>query len=208
MAKVLGEGGARSPASAARRACGSASASRRCGVTTNQSASIVADARRRARTHNAGRRFVEQGLFDALARSSRRDDVNAADVRDRTRRTEDVRAALDWMWPVLTPAQLLHDLFGSRALLRSAGGQRSARRRARCALPRAVRVGRRRRVHQRRRAVARRGTFVARSRARAGAAATPTTTRSAPTATSSSTKHRTCRRCSCGCSGAGRSTAR
>jgi DNA helicase IV len=91
-------------------------------VTTNQSATILADARRRARTHNAGRRFVEQGVFDALARSSHRDDVTAADVRDRVRRTDEVRAALDWMWPVLTPAHLLHDLFGSRALLRSAAG--------------------------------------------------------------------------------------
>jgi DNA helicase IV len=32
-----------------------------------------------------------------------------------------VRAALERMWPLLTPAQLLHDLFGSRALLRLAG---------------------------------------------------------------------------------------
>ena len=31
-----------------------------------------------------------------------------------------VRAALERMWPVLTPGQLLHDLFGSRALLRLA----------------------------------------------------------------------------------------
>jgi DNA helicase IV len=91
-------------------------------LTTNQSATIISDARRRARTHNAGRRFVEQGVFDALARSSLRDDVSAADVRDRVRRTEGVRAALEWMWPVLTPAQLLHDLFGSKALLRSATG--------------------------------------------------------------------------------------
>jgi DNA helicase IV len=35
-----------------------------------------------------------------------------------------MRAALEWMWPVLTPAQLLHDLFGSAALLRSAAGRR------------------------------------------------------------------------------------
>ncbi len=91
-------------------------------MTTNQSAVIIADARRRARTHNAGRRFVEQGVFDALARSSRRDEINPSDIRDRVRRTEEVRGALDWMWPVLTPAQLLHDLFGSRALLRSAAG--------------------------------------------------------------------------------------
>jgi DNA helicase IV len=32
-----------------------------------------------------------------------------------------VRAALERVWPVLTPAQLLHDLFGSPALLRLAG---------------------------------------------------------------------------------------
>src|SRR5581483_6875882 len=91
-------------------------------LTVAESASIVADARRRARTHNGGRRFVEQGVFDALARSSRRDDVTAGDVRDRLRHTIEVREALDWMWPVLTPAQLLHDLFGSKALLRSAAG--------------------------------------------------------------------------------------
>jgi DNA helicase IV len=32
-----------------------------------------------------------------------------------------MRMAFERMWPYLTPAQLLHDLFGSRALLRSAG---------------------------------------------------------------------------------------
>ncbi|HEV3226930.1 MAG TPA: UvrD-helicase domain-containing protein, partial [Acidimicrobiales bacterium] len=92
-------------------------------VTVEQSAAIVSDARRRARTHNAGRRFVEQGLFEALAVSSRFG-AGAGDVRDRLRHTGPVREALDWMWPVLTPAQLLHDLFGSRALLRSAAGAR------------------------------------------------------------------------------------
>src|SRR5204863_4077435 len=30
----------------------------------------------------------------------------------------------DWMWQVLTPAQLLHNLFGSRALLHSTAGNR------------------------------------------------------------------------------------
>ena len=43
-----------------------------------------------------------------------------ATVRERVRSTDEVRAALEWMWPVLTPAQLLHDLFGSAALLRLA----------------------------------------------------------------------------------------
>ena len=90
-------------------------------LTTQRSAQIVSDARRRARTHNAGRRFVEQAVFDALAASSR-NEASATDVRERLRQTIELREALDWMWPVLTPAQLVHDLFGSRALLRSAAG--------------------------------------------------------------------------------------
>ena len=93
-------------------------------LTVAASEHIVADARRRARTHNAGRRFVEQGVWAALAASSRRNDddlIDPQDVRDRLRNTVDVREALDWMWPVLTPAQLLHDLFGAKGLLRSAG---------------------------------------------------------------------------------------
>ena len=80
---------------------------------------IVRGAARRAHTHNAARRFVEQALFDALAASSR-DQVDSGTVRERTRSTDEVRAALEAMWPVLTPAQLLHDLFGSRALIRLA----------------------------------------------------------------------------------------
>ncbi|MGZ4716167.1 MAG: HelD family protein [Acidimicrobiales bacterium] len=90
-------------------------------VTTEQTERIVAEARRRFHKHNAGRRFVEGELYAALAHSSR-DDVASATVRDRLRRTPEVREALERMWPVLTPAQLLHDLFGSRALLRSAAG--------------------------------------------------------------------------------------
>jgi DNA helicase IV len=81
---------------------------------------IVRAATRRAHQHNGARRFVEQALFDALAASARGDAVDSATVRERTRSTDEVRAALEWMWPVLTPAQLLHDLFGSAALLRLA----------------------------------------------------------------------------------------
>jgi len=80
---------------------------------------IVRGAARRAHTHNAARKFVEQALFDALAASSR-DQVDSGTVRERTRSTDEVRAALEAMWPVLTPAQLLHDLFGSPALIRLA----------------------------------------------------------------------------------------
>ena len=90
-------------------------------MTTEESARIVNEARRRYRKHNAGRRFVEQELFEALALSGR-EELSPTAVRDRVRSTPEVREALERMWPVLTPAQLLHDLFGSRALLRNAGG--------------------------------------------------------------------------------------
>jgi DNA helicase IV len=90
-------------------------------VTAAQTQRIVADARRRARTHNAGRKFVEAGLAEALAASARLE-VDPAEVRDRLRNDPTVREALEWMWPVLTPGQLLHDLFGSKPLLRLAGG--------------------------------------------------------------------------------------
>ncbi|MEM8903068.1 MAG: ATP-binding domain-containing protein [Actinomycetota bacterium] len=89
-------------------------------LSVDRSAAIVADARRRYRFHNAGRKAVEEQFFDALVASARRE-VDPAEVRRRTRRLPEVRAALEWMWPVLTPAHLLHDLFGSPALLRSAG---------------------------------------------------------------------------------------
>lgn len=88
-------------------------------LTVERSAEIVTQARRRFRTHNAGRRLVEQLLFEALAETSRTEDGPEV-VRERTRRDPLVREALEWMWPVLTPTELLNDLFGSPALLRSA----------------------------------------------------------------------------------------
>jgi DNA helicase IV len=91
-------------------------------VTVADSERIVADARRRARHHNGGRRFVEAGLFEALAASSR-SPLDAGEVRSRLRHDPLVREALERMWPVLTPAELLHDLFGSRGLLELAGRQ-------------------------------------------------------------------------------------
>jgi DNA helicase IV len=88
-------------------------------LTVEQSDQIVRSARRRARRHNAGRRFVEQDVWEALAASARTP-VEPDAVRDLLRRHDSVRAALEWMWPVLTPADLLRDLFGSRALIRLA----------------------------------------------------------------------------------------
>jgi len=97
------------------------------GLTTlrlraDESARIVNAARRRFRRHNAARRFVERAVFEALA-ASRPGDIDVDDVRARLRHTDEVRSALESMWPVLTPAQLLHDLFGSKALTRLAGAR-------------------------------------------------------------------------------------
>ncbi len=88
-------------------------------ITVEETERIVAEARRRFRTHNAARRYVEQEFFSTLAESARAD-LDPGAVRERLRGELPVREALEWMWPVLTPAQLLNDLFGSRALLRAA----------------------------------------------------------------------------------------
>jgi DNA helicase IV len=91
-------------------------------LPVERTAEIVADARRRFRLHNAGRRHVESQLFAALAEVSRVP-TTPEEVRERARLTPQVREALERMWPVLTPAELLHDLFGSRALVDLAAGR-------------------------------------------------------------------------------------
>ncbi|MBM3662312.1 MAG: helicase [Actinobacteria bacterium] len=88
-------------------------------MSVEQSTEIVADARRRFRTHNAARRHVERRFFEALAASSRTEDEPSV-VRERVRHLTEVRLALERIWPVLTPSELLNDLFGSPGLLRSA----------------------------------------------------------------------------------------
>jgi len=87
--------------------------------TASVSAQVVREARRRARTHNAGRRHVENEVFRLLA-ASHRSQPDPEAVRSRLRNDENVRAALERIWPQLTPTELLRDLFGSRALLGSA----------------------------------------------------------------------------------------
>ncbi len=88
-------------------------------LSVEQSRKIITEARRRSRGHNSGRKIVEEGVFEALAASARRA-VDARTVRERIRYELPIRELLEWMWPVLTPAHLLHDLYGSNALLRSA----------------------------------------------------------------------------------------
>ena len=92
-------------------------------LTPEDSVDIIEQARRRSRTHNAGRRHVEQLVFERLASTSRSEETLEA-IRERIRRDPAVIEALERMWPVLTPAELLNDLFGSRGLLRSAGSGR------------------------------------------------------------------------------------
>ncbi|HYD09172.1 MAG TPA: ATP-binding domain-containing protein [Acidimicrobiales bacterium] len=92
-------------------------------VTAEQTQGIVKQARRRARHHNAGRRFVEQALWDALAASAHAE-LEPHVVAARLKGDETIREALERMWPVLTPADLLRDLFGSMPLLRLAGANR------------------------------------------------------------------------------------
>ncbi|MDQ3147622.1 MAG: AAA family ATPase [Actinomycetota bacterium] len=103
--------------------------------TVEASDGIVRMARRRSRSHNGGRRHVEQALWEELAHSAR-GGVDAALVRERLSADDDVRAALEWMWPALTPAELLRDLFGSKALIRSAGTALSGAERAALERPR------------------------------------------------------------------------
>lgn len=86
----------------------------------HESARIVKNARRRFKRHNAGRRFVENEVYSAFAATSRDPDVGPRQIKDAFRGTPEMREVLDRMWPVLTPAQFLHDLFGSKALLKLA----------------------------------------------------------------------------------------
>jgi DNA helicase IV len=89
-------------------------------LRAEESHRIVRAAQRRFRRHNAARRWVENEIWSAMAASSRLSDVTPNEVRETVRSMPEIRQALERMWPVLTPAQLLHDLFGSRALLKLA----------------------------------------------------------------------------------------
>ena len=91
-------------------------------------------AQRRFRRHNAARRWVEGEVWAAMA-ASWREPIGVNEVRDAIRHLPEVRAALERMWPVLTPAELLHDLFGSKALLKLAARRAPQRGRVPVAVP-------------------------------------------------------------------------
>ena len=76
-------------------------------LRVEESARIVKNARRRFRRHNSGRKFVENEVWSALAATYRDPEIGPRDVKDTLRGTPEIREALDRMWPLLTPAQLL-----------------------------------------------------------------------------------------------------
>ena len=88
-------------------------------LRAEESVQIIKAARRRYHRHNQARRYVENEVWAALA-ASFRSGADAEDIRDALTGTPEIRAVFERMWPVLTPAQLLHDLFGSQALLKLA----------------------------------------------------------------------------------------
>jgi DNA helicase IV len=92
-------------------------------LRADESARIVRAAQRRFRKHNAARRWVESEVWSAMAATWRDDALGVNEVRDGVRPMPEVKAAFERMWPVLTPAQLLHDLFGSKALLKLAAAK-------------------------------------------------------------------------------------
>ncbi len=84
---------------------------------------IVRAAQRRFRRHNAARRWVEGEVWASMAAGWRDGQVTAGEVREAIRAVPVVRRALERMWPVLSPAELLHDLFGAKALLKLAASR-------------------------------------------------------------------------------------
>ena len=92
-------------------------------LRAEESARIVRAAQRRFRKHNAARRWVEGEVWAAMAAGWHDEETTVAQVKEAVRSLPEVRAAFERMWPILSPAQLLHDLYGSKALLKLAGAK-------------------------------------------------------------------------------------
>jgi DNA helicase IV len=97
-------------------------------ITRRDSRRLVERFSRRRGTHNEQRPHLARSLVDQLRAQYRRALGAAApddpdwdrEVSNRIRRVPEVRAALERMWPVLSGAELVHDLFSFEALVRSA----------------------------------------------------------------------------------------
>ena len=89
-------------------------------LTSTESATIVREARRRFRRHNAAHHWVETEIVTAMIASSHNQELDLESTRDALRDLKEFQAVINYMWPVLTPAELLHDLYSSKALMRLA----------------------------------------------------------------------------------------
>ena len=90
-------------------------------VSAADTQQIVRNAKRRFRRHNSARKWVETEMLHALAASWRDPGVSLDEMKESVRPLPEFRIAMERMWPLLTPAELLNDLYGSKALLRLAG---------------------------------------------------------------------------------------
>ncbi len=89
---------------------------RRLVLSSDASWRIAAQARRRPGTHNARRPVVERLIARHFHRQAHEEEeADFASFEEAILRQRPVREALERMWPVLTPEDLVHDLFGSRA---------------------------------------------------------------------------------------------
>jgi DNA helicase IV len=98
-------------------------------LTPPMSAQAVSAVKRRPGPHNARRRTLEHILWRYLTEQAGPDGeaeneaagigagLTPEELGRILRRQPDMAEALDRMWPVLTPEQLLHDLFGAAALV-------------------------------------------------------------------------------------------
>jgi DNA helicase IV len=101
-----------------------------------------AKARRSRRVHNKARPLIVPAIVDALAAQyadrigadplggkNLLDPEDLADIKRELREDDGVQAALDWLWPMLTPAEVLADLFASSENLDSAASMLTPRER-------------------------------------------------------------------------------
>jgi DNA helicase IV len=90
-------------------------------LTPRETAGIIRQARRRGGRHNTLCRAVEGEVIATMMSKVGDGTFDLAEARDGLRQIPEFRALMFRMWPSLTAAELLHDLFGSKALLQSAG---------------------------------------------------------------------------------------
>ncbi|MGH9263540.1 MAG: HelD family protein [Acidimicrobiales bacterium] len=96
---------------------------RRLVLSPEASWRIAGQAKRRPGTHNARRPVVERLVARHLHRQTNTEEEDWETFEEAVRHERPVREALERMWPVLTAEDLVHDLFGSPALIRSAAGK-------------------------------------------------------------------------------------